>query len=174
MGLLRRLRGAIGNATVWGASWFASAAAFFGAVFALDGATILDGPTRLEIVLTIATNIGLTGFVTGLGFSAWLRLRHLDRPLLGIPVRWTAVAGATVSGALSVGLGWIVRASSGMPLTPADLLAGVPVVVALGAMTAGGTLYLAQRAERALTGREMAELEAEQDEVRALLGSHAG
>ncbi len=170
--VFRRLRGAIGNAVVWGATWFAGAFSVFGAMELLVGLEAPIAPWRL--ILAIATNVGITGFVTGFAFSGYLRLRHFDRPLLGIRVGRTALMGGTVAVAVSLGVGALIRLSMGLPLGLRDVVAGVPMVALFGAATAGATLHIAQRSARALTADATANLEAEQEEARALLGVDAG
>lgn len=170
--VLRRLRGAIGNAVVWGVTWFSGAFAVFGAMEVIVGLDAPIAPWRL--ILAIATNVGITGFVTGLAFAGYLRLRHFDRPLLGIRVGRTALAGGTVAAAVSLGVGTLIRWSMGLPIGFADVFAGVPTVALFGAATAGATLHIAQRSARALTAGATADLEVEQEEARALLGVDAG
>lgn len=70
--VLRRLRGAIGNAVVWGVTWFAGAFTAFGAMELIWGLDAPIAPWRL--ILAIATNVGITGVVTGFAFSGYLRL----------------------------------------------------------------------------------------------------
>ena len=170
--VLRRLRGAIVNALVWGATWFTGAFTVFGAMELIWGLDSPIAPWRL--ILAVATNVGTTGFITGFAFSAYLRLRHFDRPLLGIRVGRTALMGGTVAAAVSLGVGALIRASMGLPIGLGDVIAGVPMVAVFGAATAGATLHIAQRSARALTAHATADLELEQEEARALLGVDAG
>lgn len=166
--VLRRLRGAIGNAMVWGVTWFSGAFCVFGAMELIWGLDSAVAPWRL--ILAIATNVGVTGLVTGFAFSAYLRLRHFDRPLLGIRVGRTALVGGTVAAAFSLGVGALLRLSGGLPIALGDVIAGVPMVALFGAATAGATLHIAQRSARALTADAAANLEVEQEAARVLLG----
>lgn len=165
-GIWRRLRGAIGNAVVWGGAWFTGALALFGGA-ALFGAGV--GPDPWWVALLVSMNIGVTGFLTGLAFSAYLRLGLFDRSLLSIRAGRTAVAGALVAASASVLLSALLRVVYGLPFTPPSLLSGLPLAVTFGAATAGATVYLAQRAALAAEANEAAELAREQEEVGLLL-----
>ena len=169
--ILRRLRGAVGNAAVWGTTWFAGALSIFSGMNLIWGFSEVAAPWSL--VLLIATNVGVTGFITGLAFSAYLRLGHFDRPLLGIRVGRTSLAGAAVAGLTSMLVGTLMRVSFGIPLVLVDLLAGVPMVALFGAGTAGATLYIAQRSARALSEDASVKLEREQEEAVRLLQGEA-
>lgn len=165
--VLRRLRGALGNALVWGVTWFTGAFAVFVALELIWGLGSEVAPWRL--VFAIATNVGVTGLATGFAFSAYLRLRHFDRPLLGIRVGRTALVGGTVAAAISLGFSALIRLSMGDPIAVGEVIAGVPMVALFGAATAGATLHIAQRSVRALTADATADLAMEQEEARALL-----
>ena len=164
---LRRLRAAVGNGLVWGAAWFTTAFVAYGGLGLLGAFEGVVNP--LGLVLGIALNVGVTGFVTGLGFSAFLRFGFLDRPLLGLRARWMALGGAGVASVTSVLFGVALRASLGDPLMLEEVLAGLPMVALFGAVTAGATIRIAQRAQRRALASATAELEAEQRETLGLL-----
>jgi hypothetical protein len=86
---LRRLRAALGNGLVWGATWFTTAFVAYGGLGLLGAFEGLANP--LWLVFGIAFNVGVTGLITGLAFSAYLRFGFLDRPLLGLRARWMAL-----------------------------------------------------------------------------------
>ena len=167
IGTLRRLRAALGNGLVWGATWFTSAFIAYGGLGLLGAFEGLADP--LGLVFGIALNVGVTGLVTGLGFSAFLRFGFLDRPLLGLRTRWMALGGAGVAAVTSVLFGVVLRASLGGPLMLGEMLAGLPMVALFGAATAGVTVHIAQRSQRRALESASAELEAEQEEARGLL-----
>ena len=128
----------------------------------------------MRLVLGIALNVGVTGLLTGLAFSAFLRLGFLDRPLLELRTRWMALGGAGVAAVTSVLLGLTVRASlGGPPLMFDQVLAGLPMVALFGAVTAGATIRIAQRSQRRALESATSELEAEQEEALGLLGADA-
>lgn len=170
-GILRRFRGAVGNAVVWGVSWFSTALALLGGVNLIWGFQAVDDPWRL--VLYVSANVGVTGFLTGLAFSGYLRLRYFDRPLLGIRIRRVALGGAAVAVACSTMVGVLARLSVGMPIALGDLLSGFPMVAILGAVTAGTTVRLAQASQQKEVGAAASELEVEQREAMAMLEGEA-
>ena len=73
---VRRLRGAFGNALVWGAGWFAAALAAFGALRVVG---ILTVPWA--DVLVTASKAGIIGSVAGGAFSSVIRLLYHGRRL---------------------------------------------------------------------------------------------
>ena len=168
---LRRLRAALGNGLVWGATWFTSAFVAYGGLGLLGAFEGLANP--LGLVFGIALNVGVTGLLTGLAFSAFLRFGFLDRPLLGLRARWMALGGAGVAAVTSVLFGVALRASLGGPPMLGEMLAGLPMVALFGAVTAGATVRIAQRSQRRALESATAELEAEQEEALGLLGAEA-
>lgn len=168
--ILRRLRGALGNAVVWGVSWLA------GAWGLLLGAHLLGWlPTSGSWAVApwttafwFAANLGSTGFVTGGAFSAFLRFAYADGSLPNIGGLRFAAGGAMVAALLSPALTLVARAGWGVGL-PVDMVSGVWVAAVFGAVTAGSSIRIAQRASRSLTEAATAELEIEQRGALALL-----
>lgn len=157
---------------VWGATWFTSAFVAYGGLGVLGAFEGLADP--LGLVFGIALNVGVTGLLTGLAFSAFLRFGFLDRPLLGLRTRWMALGGAGVAAVTSVLFGVALRATlGGPPLMLGEMLAGLPMVALFGAVTAGATIRIAQRSQRRALESATAELEAEQEETLGLLGAEA-
>ncbi|HSR42204.1 MAG TPA: hypothetical protein VLL48_08535 [Longimicrobiales bacterium] len=135
--LLRRLRGGLGNAVVWGASWFAGAFAVF-TVMAPDGI----GPffSYWEVVPGIAAGFGVLGVLAGGAFSVLLSSVGAGRLGELRAGRW-ALAGGVVAGLTIVGLGLVPGLGSLLYFPVITVgLSGV-----LGAGTAFGTVKLAQR-----------------------------
>jgi hypothetical protein len=64
--LLRRLRGAVGNALVWGASWSATA---FVVTLALRAAGAIPGSGSWLDAFAIGARFGLVGAIAGGAFS---------------------------------------------------------------------------------------------------------
>ena len=168
---LRRLRAALGNGLVWGGTWFTTAFVAYGGLGLLGAFEGIANP--LWLVFGIASNVGVTGLLTGLAFSAYLRFGFLDRPLLGLRARWMALGGAGVAAATSLLLGVGTRAALGGFLTLGEMLAGLPVVALFGAVTAGATVRIAQRSQRGAIESATSELEAEQEKTLELLGAEA-
>ena len=168
---LRRLRAALGNGLVWGVTWFTTAFVAYGGLGLLGAFEGLANP--LGLVLGIALNVGLTGLVTGLAFSAYLRFGFLGRPLLGLRTRWMALGGAAVAATTSALFGIALRAALGGPIMLGEMLAGLPMVALFGAVTAGATIRIAQRSQRRAIESATSELEAEQREALGLLEAEA-
>ena len=165
---LKRLRGAVGNATVWGTAWFAWTLALFTTEELIGG---LASPFPWLFILKMAGIIGVTGFLTGGAFSAFLRFAYRDQPLLEIKVRRFALGGAIIAGLLSPVVAVIAWALTGTGIALGNLIGVGALAALLGGVTAGATIKLAQRAARKLSGAAVDELETEQDEVLALLRS---
>ena len=165
----RRLRGAVGNAVVWGLSWFAGAWTW---VLGLQLLGWVPDYYTWPFGLLIAANIGLTGFFAGGAFSGFLGLAYRGRALRNINVGWFALGGAAIAAICSPVLTTIARSGFGMGL-PGDLVTGGLMAALFGAVTAGTTIGLAQRASRYLAAGAAAELESEQSEALALLAGEA-
>lgn len=165
--ILRRIRGALGNAVTWGLSWIAGGTSVLGLLH-LTGLFRLADPS--EIFTFLVPVLGVTGFLTGIAFSTFLTLAFRDQHVLEIRTGRFALGGAVIAGLICP---LIVFAS---PLAPAlgasttILLATELWTVALGSLTAGTSLKLAQRSSRNLSDAASAELAREQDQVMSLLG----
>jgi hypothetical protein len=84
------------------------------------------------------------------------------------------LGGAGVAAVTSVLFGVALRASlGGPPLMLGEMLAGLPMVALFGAVTAGATVRIAQRAQRRALESATSALEAEQEETLGLLGAEA-
>lgn len=169
---LRRMRAALANGIVWGVTWFASAFVAYGGLGLLGAFEGLTNP--LGLVVGIAVNVGVAGLLTGLAFSAYLRVAFLDRPLLGLRTRWMALGGAVAAVGTSAMLGVVLRVLLGGPVMVQEMLAGLPMVALFGAVTAGTTIRIAQRSQLRAIEAATAELEAEQEETLGLLEAEAG
>ena len=166
---LRRLRGALGNAMVWGTAWFGAGFALWTAFYLL-GQPLPGDPWR--VIPYVAANFGVAGFLAGGAFSAFLRVAYRDRPILEIKVGRFALGGAVIAGLLFPTVTMLARMSIGTGMSLGDLLATGLMAAFFGGVTAGGTIKLAQRTTRKLSGAAIDELETEQDEVLALLRDH--
>ena len=106
---VRRLRGALGLATTWGAAWAAISVAFALALGIARPEEIAagEGPAQVAVVL------GLAGFLAGLGFAAFLLLCEKRRTIhalsLGRVALWGFLGAAAVPVLLGadIGEGWI-------------------------------------------------------------------
>ena len=166
MSVFRRLRGAFRNAMVWGASWFGANLTILSTMHLFGVLPVADA---WRAILLVSANAGVTGFLTGGVFSAFLAYAYRKRSLLDIRVGRFALAGAVIAAVFSRALSGVAGVTVGV----GGLVAGGILPALLGGATAGVTLKMAQGASRRLIWRASSELEAEQDEVAALLGADA-
>jgi len=152
---LRRIRGALGNALTWGVAWFAGGLAITTAAF-LTG--LYPASAGWWVAFAIAKAVGVTGFITGGAFSLYLGIVHRDRQLHELRAGRLALAGAVIAAVLSVSL----LVLNGGLILPIQALVGDGLIAALlGAVTAGGTIRLSQRAAGAGDGLRALEREQE-------------
>ncbi len=170
MSFLRRLRGAVGNALVWGASWFGTGLAVLSPIHLLG---LLPVANPWQVIFSVSANLGVVGFLVGGGFSAFLSLAYRDRSLLEIRAGRFAVGGAVVAALLSPIVKYVAVMSTGLGVSLGDLVVGGVFPAVLGGITAGATIKLAQNASRRLAQPATDQLEAEQHEVLALLNGDA-
>ena len=157
--IFRRLRGALGNALVWGAGW-AGVAAAAGAVFAVLGAVGLLPPVDWGEALSWAVRFGVVGFVAGGAFSGVVGLLYRGRRLSELSLPRFAVGGGVVTAVFVPLFLQTMNLLSGDGLVPWELVLDDSVWTGvLGAVVAGGSLKLARMADRALPrgGREPVE-----------------
>ena len=147
-GSIRRLRGAVGNALVWGAGWFALALSAFAALHVVG--MVPETVSWLDAV-GMAIRIAVIGTVSGGAFSTVIGLLYRGRRLSEIsPVRF-GVAGGVVTGVFVPLFLQAMNLLSGDGMVPMALVLDDAVWTAVfGGVAAGATLRLAQRADRAL------------------------
>lgn len=154
---LRRVRGVLGNALTWGIAWFAAG-------LAITTTLLLIGPRPASagwwVVFAIAKTVGVTGFITGGVFSLYLGVVHRDRQLHELRAGRLALAGGVIASGLSVGL---LVANGGLILPMQAVIGEGLIAAALGALTAGGTIRLSQRA--AGSGDASSALEREREDL---------
>ena len=145
----RRLRGVIGNAVVWGAGWAASALVVF---IGLKAAGVVQSPSWLD-GLMVAARFGFVGALAGTAFSGVIGLLYRGRRLADISALRFGIGGAMMGGVFVPAFLTLARLLSGDgPLPLADLLTNGLLSAAFGAVAAGGSLKLAQRAQTLLPG----------------------
>ena len=128
--LFRKIRGALGNAVVWGVGWFGVGLALL-TVASVGG--LLPLVTTVGDVLRLAGYVGAAGFATGGAFSLYIAIAYRNRTLADIRPGRFALAGAVIAGAASIVVGGAVLPAA-----------------ALGGLTGFGTIKLAQQGSRAL------------------------
>lgn len=149
--LFRRLRGAVGNAVVWGAGW----ATLGFAVFAtLKVAGVLPAEASWLDAVTLAAKVGIVGGVAGTAFSAAVGLLYRGRRLSDISAVRFGVGGGIMAGLFVPAFFQAMNLLTGDGLVPLGLiLDDVAWAVVFGGIAAGASLKLAQRADTLLPGR---------------------
>lgn len=168
----RRLRGALGNALVWATAWVGVSLVMWTTMIVTGFTVVPIEPWNLLLFVTLPT--GISGFVTGLLFSGYLSVAHRDGSVLGLHPGKSAIAGGLVAAALPTATNLAWGLSTGVALPLAVLAWGAATPFALGAMTAGGTVWIARRSATALDAELVGELEREQEDVVAILGGAPG
>ena len=95
--LMKRLRGALGVATLWGGVWFLGGLLFSGLLGLTTG---LPWPA----LLGMAGTMGRIGFLTGGAFSAYLTFGYRNKSLAEISTARVARVGGLVAAVLSPGM----------------------------------------------------------------------
>jgi hypothetical protein len=141
--VLRRLRGVVGNAVLWGAAWSV-------ATIPVLGILQLLGLGEMFGVLALAPRIAATlmgmGFVAGGVFSTYLALAP-DKRLADLDLRAVGALGGLFAGALVPIFGFLPALASilGAPF-PLAVAGAVGIAGLLGAATAVGSVKVAQTA----------------------------
>jgi len=166
--LLRRIRGALGTAVLWATSWFVASFGLWTALHLFLGVLPMSDPWAL--ILAISTSSAASGFITGLAFSAYLRITCSERSLLDLRAGRLALGGGGVAAGVSLLWSLGFQLSTGLSVPLATLVLGSIFPLVLGGVTAGGSIRAAQHAARRLTGPATDELELEQQDALRLLG----
>jgi hypothetical protein len=153
--LLRRLRGALGNALVWGSVWFGATVAFVVGALLITG-----GRTQPLGVLLASAVVGAVGAITGGTFSLYLAANFRRSSVDDLSAPRVALGGALMATlvALIIGVTLSVLDGSWPILTLSDVAFPVGLSAALGGITGFSSIKLAQRALPAAA--ELRELEA--------------
>ena len=155
--IFRRLRGALGNALVWGVGWFTAAFAVFAM---LRVAGILPAAFSWAEGLGTAIRFGIIGGIAGGAFSSVIRLLYHGRRLSEISWVRFGIGGGVVTGlfvpAFLLTMNWL---SGGGLLSLETLLTNGLWAAVFGGAAAGGSLKLAQLADALLPGRSQDQLD---------------
>lgn len=162
--IIRRLGGAVRNGVVWGAAWFGLAMAGFGFLEITTDTTV-----SLLDAIGMSIRIGIVGGLTGGAFAAFISFFYRGKRLSDIsPVRF-AIGGGILALTFMMawlGLGNLLTGGSVPPWE--DINSDLLYATLFGAISAGASMWLAQRAPAASDGLE------EPDEHHALNpGDHA-
>lgn len=141
-GILKRIRGWLGNALVWGAGWSLVTIPIMGVLHLMGLDYFPSGLATL-----IAKNLFAMGFVAGGAFSTYLGLAYRNRGFDELRPRRFALVGAVFSVLLVPtftflpGLGMLLGGSFN-----GAVAGGIALAAALGGVTAFGTVKIAQNA----------------------------
>ncbi len=162
----RRLRGAIGNALVWGGSFAAIGATVF---TALRLAGFVYSPTPWLTGLEITLKLGLFGAISGGAFAAVIRFAYHGRRLRDIrPGRFALTAGVATGVFVPLSMQTMNILSGDGMVAWGDVLDDGALLSVFAAIAAGASLKLAQRVQ-GQGDASLADL-AESDDVAALAG----
>ena len=95
--LFKRLRGALGVATLWGGVWFLGGLLFAGLLGLSTGVS-------WEPLLRMSVRLGLVGFFSGGAFAGYLTYAYRNRRLADISTVRVAFVGGVVGALLSPGM----------------------------------------------------------------------
>ena len=144
--VFRKIRGAIGNAATWAVAWFGGSFVAFGALGLLG----VVPPIGLGVLVRLALNVGVTGFLAGAGFSLFLGTTYRDRRLEDLKAGSIALRGAAVAGLVAPALSTVAVGLGASGIGIGFLAANAIGAAVFGGLTAGGTVVLAQRSARQL------------------------
>ena len=152
--IFRRLRGALGNALVWGVGWFTAGLALF-ATLRLAGVITPPWAEGLEIAMKFA----IVGGIAGGAFSIVIRLLYHGQRLSEISwVRFGIIGGVATCLFLPLFM-QTMNLLFGGGLVPWELVLDDALLTAvLGGAAAGGSLKLAQLGDALLPGRSQDQL----------------
>ncbi len=139
--LLRRLRGALGNAVFWGLAWFV-----IGFVVIAAERLLASGTIFFPDLIFLSVFAGLIGSITGGVFSAFVAARFRHMRLDDLKAGQFALGGVLI-GVLASLLLQVLGFGSTI-LIPSDLgylVWGMVVYGTIGGVTALGTIKIAQR-----------------------------
>ena len=151
--IARRLAGAAKNAAVWGGAWFTLA---FGTMIGLRTAGVVVPPEIGVLdVIGMAIRVGIVGGVAGGAFALFVSVLYRGRRLSEISWARFGLGGATVAVLFVLAFfaaGGLV--GGGFPALE-DILGDLIMAAGFGGITAGASMWLAQRAEsRSIGGPE--------------------
>jgi len=155
--IFRRLRGALGNALVWGVGWFTAALAVFAT---LRVAGILPDTLSWAEGLELAMKFGIVGVIAGGAFSSVIRLLYHGQRLSQISWVRFGIVGGVVTGLFVPVFMQTMNWLSGDGLVPWELVLDDGLLTAVfGGVAAGGSLKLAQLGDTLLAGRSHGQLD---------------
>lgn len=140
---LRRMRGALGNAVVWGLGWFAAAIPLTAVLFATD---VVSGIGFWQIAIAIGQSLGSVGFLMGGAFSLYVGIAARNQTLEELQAWRFAMGSAAIAGLAIPAFAVVTTGVGGL----AGAWGVIGVVSGISATLAGamalGTIKVAQSA----------------------------
>jgi hypothetical protein len=144
--VLRRLRGALGNAMVWASTWFVAAFPLT-ALFYFFG--YFGSQPFWPIALGTATSLTGIGFLAGTAFSLFLGIAGRNHRLQDLRSFRFALGSGITAGLIIPVFGIVVNTLGGFPIPLGPAVAVASVAAALTGFTAFGQIKIAQNALKA-------------------------
>ena len=141
--ILRRLRGALGNAVVWGSAWFLAAFPLTGVFWILG---LMSGVPLWPFALGTAQTLAGMGFLAGGAFSLFLGIAGRHKRLRDLGAIRIALGTGALAGILVPTLGVVVNAFGGFPVTVEPAAVVGMISGGLAGVSALGTIKAAQNA----------------------------
>jgi hypothetical protein len=142
--ILRRLRGALGNALVWAAGWFVAAFPLTALAPIIFGTT--PNFTYLGAAMFLAPTLAALGFVSGGAFSLYLGITGRERGLNELKPGWIALGTGITVGLLMAAFLVLFVSLRGFPVSFGPTLIGASIFGGLAGVTALGQIKIAQKA----------------------------
>jgi hypothetical protein len=142
--LLRRLRGALGNALVWAGAWFIAAFPLT-ALAPFIFRTTADF-TYLGAAMFLAPTLAIIGFASGTAFSLYLRIASRDKGLSELKPGWVALGTGVTVGLLTGAFLALFVSLRGFPVELGPMILGASIFGGLSGVTALGQVKIAQKA----------------------------
>jgi hypothetical protein len=154
-GIMKRIRGWLGNAVVWGAAWSVATLPVLGLLY-LNG----WGYLVPDVAGAIAKTFFAMGFVAGGSFSTYLGIAYRNKNFEELMPGKFALLGAIFGGLLVPAFEFVpgIALFLGLPFSGA-MAAGVGLAATLGGATAFGTVKVAQQAALTSGTESVGELE---------------
>lgn len=145
--IVRLVTGAAKNAVTWGVAWTTLA---FGTIIGLRTAGVVVPPEMGVLdALGMAMRIGIFGGMAGSAFALVMSLLYRGRRLSEISWVRFGLGGAAVAVLLMLALFTVGNLVTGDPIPALDDVLGDFILAAVfGGIAAGGSMWLAQQAER--------------------------
>jgi hypothetical protein len=153
--IIRRLAGAVRNGVVWGATWFGLAMVGFGVLRIVN-----DNPVSWLDAIGMSLRIGVVGGLTGGAFAAFISFFYRGRRLSEISPARFGIGGGIVALAFMMawlGLGNLLTGGSIPPWE--DINSDLFYATLFGGISAGASMWLAQRGSTVPDETEEAELQ---------------